>query len=300
MWMIHRATLIAPRWAMPLVHAHSVTRVTDWKGGIRAFGRKILLVFALAILLPSGLRSQDGSAGAVSGTVKDPQAGVTQDARRVVVNMHAGVTAQGLKKDQARMFSAMLLPSGPPNNDHHLEGISANDLNLSTRSNVPLSNPDTLAEFKTETTLFHAFQGRTGDRDIQVDLKSITDEYHGDFYEFFRGRSLNANDSFLKPAPSGALNTFAGDDVYSRTIKKHASWTGRESGRYQLNRFCDFGALGNVTFGNAYLGLSGGAIGIPGLGGSQNFTLGRITTTQAVTAFEHIKRRLARALAPRG
>ncbi len=88
----------------------------------------------------------------------------------------------------------------PTNNNYQLEGINANDFNLPTLDNVPLPNPDTVAEFKTQTSLYDASQGRNGGGNIQVNLKSGTDKYHGDAYDFFRDRSLNANDFFLNRA----------------------------------------------------------------------------------------------------
>jgi hypothetical protein len=85
----------------------------------------------------------------------------------------------------------------PTNNNYQLEGINANDFNLPILDNVPLPNPDTVAEFKTQTSLYDASQGRNGGGNIQVNLKSGTDKFHGDAYNFFRDRSLNANDFFL-------------------------------------------------------------------------------------------------------
>ncbi len=88
----------------------------------------------------------------------------------------------------------------PVNNNYQLEGINANDFNLPILDNVPLPNPDTVQEFKTQTSLYDASQGRNGGGNIQVALKSGTNQYHGDGYEFFRNNKLNANDFFLNRA----------------------------------------------------------------------------------------------------
>ncbi len=85
----------------------------------------------------------------------------------------------------------------PVNNNYQLEGINANDFNLPILDNVPLPNPQTVQEFKTQTSLYDASQGRNGGGNIQVALKSGTSEYHGDLFEFFRNNALNANDFFL-------------------------------------------------------------------------------------------------------
>jgi hypothetical protein len=88
----------------------------------------------------------------------------------------------------------------PVNNNYQLEGINANDFNLPTFDNVPLPNPQTLLEFKTQTSLYDASQGRNGGGNIQVALKTGTSQYHGDVFEFFRNNVLNANDFFLNGA----------------------------------------------------------------------------------------------------
>src|SRR5436309_5139306 len=85
----------------------------------------------------------------------------------------------------------------PVNNNFQLEGINANDFNLPILDNVPLPNPSTVAEFKTQTSLYDASQGRNGGGNIQVALRSGTNAYHGNLYEFFRNNVLNANDFFL-------------------------------------------------------------------------------------------------------
>jgi Carboxypeptidase regulatory-like domain len=102
----------------------------------------------------------------------------------------------------------------PTNNNYELEGINANDINLPVTDNVPLPPTDALAEFKTQTSLYDASQGRNGGGNIQVLMKSGTDKYHGDLYEFFRNRALNANDFFLnaasQPKPILRQNQFGG------------------------------------------------------------------------------------------
>lgn len=102
----------------------------------------------------------------------------------------------------------------PANNNYQLEGINANDVNLPILDNVPLPNPNTIVEFKAQTSLYDASQGRNGGGNMQVNLKSGTNSYHGDVYGFYRDAALNANDWFLNRAgePKAALhqNRFGG------------------------------------------------------------------------------------------
>jgi len=83
------------------------------------------------------------------------------------------------------------------NNNFLIEGISATDYNVAQATYVPLPNPDVIQEFKVQTSLYDASQGRDGGGNINAILKSGTREFHGDAYEFFRNDVLNANDFFL-------------------------------------------------------------------------------------------------------
>jgi hypothetical protein len=83
------------------------------------------------------------------------------------------------------------------NNNFLIEGISATDYNVAQATYVPLPNPDVIQEFKVQTSLYDASQGRDGGGNVDVILKSGTKQYHGDAYEFFRNDVLNANDFFL-------------------------------------------------------------------------------------------------------
>src|SRR5579863_7595764 len=83
------------------------------------------------------------------------------------------------------------------NNNYLIEGISATDYNVAQATYVPLPNPDVIQEFKVQTSLYDASQGRDGGGNVNAILKSGTRQYHGDAYEFFRNDKLNANDFFL-------------------------------------------------------------------------------------------------------
>src|SRR5580700_8457946 len=100
------------------------------------------------------------------------------------------------------------------NNNFLIEGISATDYNVAQATYVPLPNPDVIQEFKVQTSLYDASQGRNGGGNVNAILKSGTRSYHGDVYEFFRNDVLNANDFFLNseglPRPAVKQNIFGG------------------------------------------------------------------------------------------
>jgi hypothetical protein len=109
------------------------------------------------------------------------------------------------------------------NNNFLIEGISATDYNVAQATYVPLPNPDVIQEFKVQTSLYDASQGRDGGGNVNAILKSGTRSYHGDAYEFFRNDVLNANDFFLnrqgQPRPSVKQNIF-GASVGGPVVKE--------------------------------------------------------------------------------
>jgi len=100
------------------------------------------------------------------------------------------------------------------NNNYLIEGISVTDYNVAELTNTPLPNPDVVNEFKVQTSLYDASQGRNGGGNINAILKTGTSTLHGDVYEFFRNTVLNANEYFLKqtgsPRPVIQQNIFGG------------------------------------------------------------------------------------------
>ena len=100
------------------------------------------------------------------------------------------------------------------NNNYLIEGISATDYNVAQLTNTPLPNPDVIQEFKVQTSLYDATQGRNGGGNVNATLKSGGRQFHGDAYEFFRNDVLNANEYFLnasgQPRPVLKQNIFGG------------------------------------------------------------------------------------------
>jgi hypothetical protein len=100
------------------------------------------------------------------------------------------------------------------NNNYLIEGISTTDYNVAQSYYVPLPNPDVIQEFKVQTSLYDATQGRNGGGNVNAVLRSGTRGLHGDVYEFFRNDALNANEFFHnaagEPRPPVKQNIFGG------------------------------------------------------------------------------------------
>jgi hypothetical protein len=84
------------------------------------------------------------------------------------------------------------------NNNYLIDGITATDYNIAELTNTPLPSPDAVQEFRVQTSMYDATQGRNGGGNINAVLKSGTSQFHGDAFEFFRNDVLNANEYFLK------------------------------------------------------------------------------------------------------
>ena len=100
------------------------------------------------------------------------------------------------------------------NNNYLIEGISASDYNLGELSYTPLPSPDAVEEFKVQTSLYDATQGRNGGGNINATLRGGTKDFHGSLFEYFRNDILNANDFFFnrnaQPRPEFKQNIFGG------------------------------------------------------------------------------------------
>ncbi|MEW6730376.1 MAG: TonB-dependent receptor [Acidobacteriota bacterium] len=86
------------------------------------------------------------------------------------------------------------------NNNFQINGIDANSMGTNSAPSVSVPAPETIQEFKVQTSLYDASFGRSGGGSIQAVTKSGTNEFHGGVYEYFRNDVLNANNPFLKAA----------------------------------------------------------------------------------------------------
>jgi len=84
------------------------------------------------------------------------------------------------------------------NNSFIINGADANSIGTNSAPSLAVPAPETLEEFKVQTSMYDATYGRSGGGNIQVITKSGQNGFHGTIYEYFRNDKLNANDPFLK------------------------------------------------------------------------------------------------------
>lgn len=116
-------------------------------------------------------------------------------------------------------------------NNFSVNGGDANDLFVNLPTVQP--TPDSIQEFRVITNTFDAEYGRNSGSVINVVTKSGTNQLHGNVYEFFRNKVLNASSYCFSPPCSKAQfnqNQFGG--TFGGPIKKDrtfffASYEGR-------------------------------------------------------------------------
>ena len=91
----------------------------------------------------------------------------------------------------------------PGQNNFQMDGVAINNIANAGSSNdggiyagIGIPNPDSIQEFKIQTSTYDASYGRNPGANVNVVTKSGTNSFHGTAFEFFRNSQLNANDFF--------------------------------------------------------------------------------------------------------
>ena len=99
-------------------------------------------------------------------------------------------------------------------NNFELNGVDANKIDTNSAASLAVPAPETIQEFKVQTSLYDATFGRGAGGSVQAVTKSGGNNFHGAAYEYFRNGALNANNPFLKAAgvkrPTLQRNVFGG------------------------------------------------------------------------------------------
>ena len=102
----------------------------------------------------------------------------------------------------------------PAQNNYMLDGIDNNSDTvdfLNGTNFVVLPPVDAIQEFKVQTTGFSAEFGRSGAAVLNATVKSGTNQFHGDLWEFFRNDKLDAADYFERTIDATGVHTKKGE-----------------------------------------------------------------------------------------
>src|SRR5438132_561076 len=85
-------------------------------------------------------------------------------------------------------------------NNYQINGIDANFIRNNNFQRPAVPAPETIQEFKVQTSLYDATFGRSAGGNIQAVTTTGAKDLHGAAYEYLRDAALNANNPFLKAA----------------------------------------------------------------------------------------------------
>lgn len=141
-----------------------------------------------------------------------------------IVSLNPGVAADvndagAIGRGNLGMGGVPIVSNGGTEADNNVQmnGAAINDLQSSGyfSGGVAIPNPDTIQEFKVQTSQYDASYGRNAGANVDVITKGGSNEWHGGLWEFFRNDDLNANTYFRnaasQPRPELRQNQFGFD-----------------------------------------------------------------------------------------
>ncbi|MBV9081124.1 MAG: TonB-dependent receptor, partial [Acidobacteriaceae bacterium] len=146
------------------------------------------------------LQTQSGSTGQVVGTKQINDLPLNGRNFTFLAQIAPGVTfAQQDNRGLGANGNFSANGTRPAQNNYLLDGIDNNNLQADYRSGTSYSvlpPVDAIQEFKIQTSAFSAELGRAGGGVLNAVVKSGTNEFHGNFWEFLRNDKLDAADFF--------------------------------------------------------------------------------------------------------
>ena len=121
-----------------------------------------------------------------------------------------------------------------------MNGVSIIDMQAAgtLSGGIAIPNPDTIQEFKVQTSQYDASFGRNAGANVDVITKGGTNEFHGSLWEYFRNNDLNANTFFGnetgQPRPVLKQNQF-GFTLGGPIVKDKLQFFGSYQGTRQRN-----------------------------------------------------------------
>jgi hypothetical protein len=142
-------------------------------------------------------------------------------------------------------------------NNFHMDGADINNYgsgragDFVQQAGIAIPNPDSLQEFKIQTTNYDAGFGRDAGANVDVVTKTGGNSIHGSVWEFFRNDVLNANDTFLKIGGQKRAvmkqNQFGGT-IGGPIMKDKMFFFGSYQGTRQVNGLASTSYASNTLF----------------------------------------------------
>ncbi|HXO45010.1 MAG TPA: TonB-dependent receptor [Candidatus Cybelea sp.] len=119
---------------------------------------------------------------------------------------------------------------------------------------IAIPNPDSIQEFKVQTSQYDASSGRNPGANVTVVTKGGTNQFHGDIWEFNRNNFFNANDFFYKRTEEAL------DEANTPQTLKQNTFGGTIGGPIKKDKIFFFGSYQGIRQVNG-IGTSGFASG---------------------------------------
>ena len=152
--------------------------------------------------------------------------------------------------------------SGSDQNTYLMDGViitnygSGGAAQSGSYAGIPIPNPDSVQEFKVQTSQYDAAYGQNPGANVNVVTKSGTNQYHGAIWEFNRNNFFNANDLFYKRSeqneglpnkpPEVKQNQYGGT-IGGPILKDKLFFFGSYQGTRQLNGIGSNGFAASLT-----------------------------------------------------
>jgi Carboxypeptidase regulatory-like domain/TonB-dependent Receptor Plug Domain/TonB dependent receptor-like, beta-barrel len=125
---------------------------------------------------------------------------------------------------------------------------------------IAIPNPDSIQEFKIQTSQYDAEYGRNPGASVNVTTKDGTNTFHGDAWEFFRNSVLDANDFFNKASQAQLHASGVGPANKPETLNENM-FGGTLGGPIMKDKLFFFGSYQGFRQLNA-VGTNGFATGL--------------------------------------
>lgn len=126
-------------------------------------------------------------------------------------NFETGGPQKGTESTRFRESGGSVLSANGArvtNNNFSLDGIDNNESQFGQIAIFP--NPDSIQEFKVETSVPSAESGRAGGAIISTTFKSGGNQVHGSLFEYYQGRVAGANPVYSSNPPNYNVHNYGG------------------------------------------------------------------------------------------
>jgi Carboxypeptidase regulatory-like domain len=249
------------------LYAPAIYSVSTEVSGFRRFeatGIKLSLnqIFVLDIQLQIGPTTESMVVSVGAATQVDTtsiQLGTTVDSATIVnlplngrfwtdlMQLQPGVVAESDGRGGSGNGGYATNGSQADQNSYLINGTDNNDLPLNTVQVNP--SPDAIAEFRMVTGTINPEYGRNSGAILNATIKSGTNQFHGDGFEFYRDTSLNAR-NYFQPKPAVFHRNQFGGTIGGPIRKDHTffffSYQGTRENRPEDSGDCGCASPGTV------------------------------------------------------